>query len=193
MEQRSGSIGQTVLQMVAQKWFTLCYQTIFCPALSLLVFCGQTVGRIKRKLGMVVGLQPQPHCVRWGASFPPPKKKGTAGLPLSFHVYCGQTAGRIKMPLELGMELGLGPAHIVLDRTSPPKKGLAAPRFSAHVYCGQTAAWIKMPLGREIGLGPGDSVRWGPSFTPQRSTAPNSRPKSVGLVWRLAATHHCIN
>ena len=28
-------------------------------------------------------------------------------------VYCGQTAGCIKMPL--GMEVGLGPGHIVLD------------------------------------------------------------------------------
>jgi len=28
-------------------------------------------------------------------------------------VYCGQTVGWIKMPL--GMEVGLGPGHIVLD------------------------------------------------------------------------------
>ena len=125
MEQRSGSIGQTVLQMVAQKWFTLCYQTIFCPALSLLVFCGQTVGRIKRKLGMVVGLQPQPHCVRWGASFPPPRKG--AQLPqFLLHVCCGQTTGWIKMPL--GAQVGLSPGDIVLDRDpAPQKRGTAAP------------------------------------------------------------------
>jgi len=24
--------------------------------------------------------------------------------------------------------------------------------------------WIKMPLGTEVGIGPGDTVRWGPSF-----------------------------
>jgi len=32
-------------------------------------------------------------------------------------VHCGQTAGRIKM--KLGMQVGLGPGHIVLDGTQP--------------------------------------------------------------------------
>ena len=38
-------------------------------------------------------------------------------------VYCGQMVGWIKMPL--GMEIGLGPGHIVLhgDPASPPPKG----------------------------------------------------------------------
>ena len=37
-------------------------------------------------------------------------------------VYCGQTDGWIKMPL--GMEIGLGPRHIVLDGDpTPPQKG----------------------------------------------------------------------
>jgi len=37
-------------------------------------------------------------------------------------VYCGQTVGWTKMPL--GMEVGLGPDHIVLDGdpAPPPKK-----------------------------------------------------------------------
>ena len=33
--------------------------------------------------------------------------------------------------------------------------------------CGQTAGWIKMPFGMEIGLGPSDIVRWGPSCLPK--------------------------
>ena len=33
-------------------------------------------------------------------------------------VYCGQTVGRIKM--KLGMQVGLGPGHIVLDGNPPP-------------------------------------------------------------------------
>ena len=47
----------------------------------------------------------------------------------SAHVYCGQTAGWIKMAL--GMEVGLGPVHIVLDGdTAPlPKKGTEPPQF----------------------------------------------------------------
>ena len=30
------------------------------------------------------------------------------------------------------------------------------------------AGWIKMPLGREVGLGPDDCVKWGPSSPPQK-------------------------
>jgi len=43
-------------------------------------------------------------------------------------VYCGQTVGWINMPL--GMEVGLGPGHIVLDGDPvppPPKKGAQQP------------------------------------------------------------------
>jgi len=37
-------------------------------------------------------------------------------------VYCGQTVGRIKM--KFGMQVGLGPGHIVLDGDQlPPPKG----------------------------------------------------------------------
>ena len=62
--------------------------------------------------------QPRRHCVRWGRSFPLPKK-GTEPTPqLSAHVYCGQTAGWIKTALS--MEMGLGPGHIVLDGTQLP-------------------------------------------------------------------------
>ena len=58
--------------------------------------------------------------------------------------------------MKLGMQVGLGPGHIVLDGyPAPAKKGAQppGPQFSAHVYCGQTAGWIKMPLGTEVGLG----------------------------------------
>jgi len=47
---------------------------------------------------------------------PSSKQKGT-------HVSCGQTAGWIKMLL--GMEVGLGPGHIVLDGDPAPPKGLS--------------------------------------------------------------------
>ena len=40
------------------------------------------------------------------------------------------------------------------------------------VYCGQTVGWIKIPLGVEVGLDPGDIVRWGPSsLVTERGTA----------------------
>ena len=83
-------------------------------------------------------------------------------------VYCGQTVRWIKM--ELGMQVGLDPGHILLDEDPdpPPQKGWS-PQFLAHVYCGQTAGWIKMPLGTEINLVPGDFVLDGdPASPPQK-------------------------
>ena len=78
-------------------------------------------------------------------------------------VHCGQTVGQIKM--KLGVQVGLGPGHIVLDGNPAPlfQRGTAPTQFSAHICCGQMAACIKMPLGMELGLSPRDFVRWGPS------------------------------
>jgi len=42
-------------------------------------------------------------------------------------VYCGQTVGWIKMIL--GMQVGLGPDHSVLDGAQLPKKGAEPPNF----------------------------------------------------------------
>ena len=72
-------------------------------------------------------------------------------------VYCGQAVCRIK--IKLGMQVGLGPGHIVLggDPAPPPPKGHSR-QFSARIRCGQMAAWIKMPLCMELRLGPGDFV-----------------------------------
>jgi len=86
-------------------------------------------------------------------------------------VYCGQTAGWINM--KLGMQVGLGPGHIVLDGNPAaaalrPPKG-PDPQFSAHICCGQMAGWIKMPLGREVGISPSDiALNGDPAPLPQR-------------------------
>ena len=40
-------------------------------------------------------------------------------------VYCGQTVRQIKM--KLGMQIGLGPGHIVLDGDSGPRRKGAQP------------------------------------------------------------------
>ena len=55
---------------------------------------------------------------------------------MSAHGYCGRTAGWFKMAL--GMEVGLGPVHIVLDGDTAPlsKTGAEPPPnfFSAHLF-----------------------------------------------------------
>jgi len=59
------------------KRFALCYRSVVCPVLSVtLVHCGQTVGWIKMKLGMLVGLGPG-HIVLDGDPVPLPQR-GTA-------------------------------------------------------------------------------------------------------------------
>jgi len=121
---------------------------------------------------------------------PLPQKGAQPPPQFSAHVYCGQTAGWIKneqflkgtsahyrpfsAKMPLGMEVGFGSWHIVLDGEP------SSPHFSAHVYCGQTARWIKMPLGTKVGLDPGHIVSHeDPASPPIRGTAPifgHSRP-----------------
>ena len=57
--------------------------------------------------------------------------------------------------MKLGMQVGLGSGHIVLDGdpAHPPPKWAESPQFSTYVNCGQMAGWIQMALGMEVGLG----------------------------------------
>ena len=108
-----------------------------------------------------------------------PAKKGYSPQ-FSAYVYCGQTVVRIKM--KLGMQVGHGPGHIVLNGDPAPlaTKG-HSPQFSAHVYCGQTAGCNKMPLDMEVGLSPGDFVLDGdPAPSAKRGGAPTF---SLRLLW----------
>ena len=73
-------------------------------------------------------------------------------------VCCGQTVGWTK--LKLGMAVGLGPGHNVLDGDPGHLQRGTSP-ILAHVCCGQTARWIKMPLGMEVELGVPHCVRRG--------------------------------
>ena len=92
--------------------------------------------------------------------------------------------------MALGMEVGLGPVHIVLDGGTAllPKTGgraSAPPKFSAHLYHSQTAGCIKMPLGTEVGLGLRDIVfDVDPATLRKRTpTAPNFCPMSIVAKW----------
>ena len=92
-------------------------------------------------------------------------------------VYCGQMVGWIKM--KLGVQVGLGPGHIVLDwdpaELPLPQKGAKPPlrpQFSAHICCGQMAGWIKMPLGTEIGLDQSDILCQMVIQLPQKKAQP---------------------
>ena len=108
-----------------------------------------------------------------GTQLPSPKR--VRAPQFSALVYCLQTAGWIKM--KLGLQVGLGFGHIVLDEDPAPfpKRGeKSPPKFSAHVHCGQTAGWIKMALGVEVGLiGAGHIVLDGdPATLPKKGQSP---------------------
>jgi len=77
--------------------------------------------------------------------------------------------------MKLGVQVGLGPGHILLDGDPgllPPPKG--HPQFSAYICCGQMAQWIRMPLGRKVGLDPSDIVLDGDPAppSPKRGQSP---------------------
>jgi len=86
-----------------------------------MVYCGQTVGRIKMKLGMQVVRGPG-HIVLDGDPAPLPPK-GVGAPQFSAHICCAQMAAWIKM--SLAIEIGLGPGDFVLDGDPlhSPKKG----------------------------------------------------------------------
>jgi len=61
-----------------------------------------------------------------------------------------------------------------------PKRGHSPPIFGPFllwpgVWMHQDAAW----LGMEVGLSPGDCVRWGPRPLPKKDSAPNFRRTSI--------------
>jgi len=70
-----------------------------------------------------------------GTQLPLPEKGAEPPNFRPMNDYCGQTARWIKMAL--GMEVGLGPGHLVLDGDPAPlpKKGIA-PLFFGYVCCG---------------------------------------------------------
>ena len=78
------------------------------------------------------------------------------------------SANSVNSVIKLGMMVGLGPGHTVLDGdlAPPPRdKGAQSPIFGpCPLRCSQTAGWIKMPLGRpmKVSIGQGDFVIWGP-------------------------------
>ena len=88
------------------------------------------------------------------------------------------------MKMKLGVQVSLGPGHIVLDGDPPqPPPKEHTPQFLAHICCGQMTAWIKMSLGMELGLGPGDFVLDGDPASPS--------PKGGGAFPQFSAHFYC--
>ena len=133
-----------------------------CLSVTLLYY-GQTVGWIKMKLGMEVGIGPG-HSVRWGPSYHL-SKWGHSSPQFSAHVLWPNGSMDHDATRYVGRPRPM--RHCVGCQPSSPQRG-TAPQFSAHVCCGQTAGWIKMPLGTEVGVGSGHIVLDGSQLPPQK-------------------------
>jgi len=80
--------------------------------------------------------------------------------------------------MKLGVQVGLGPCHIVLDGDPGPLPQRATappPNFRPmDISCGQMTQCIKMPVGRKVGVDPSDTALDGDpaSPTPKREQSP---------------------
>jgi len=86
------------------------------PQFSAHFYCGQTDGCIKMPLGMKVGLILGDFGLDGDPAPPPPKREAEAGgrVPPIFGPWLLWPNGWMDQD-PLGMEVGLGPVHIVLD------------------------------------------------------------------------------
>ena len=94
--------------------------------------------------------------------------------------------------MKLGMQVGLGPSHIVLggDPAAPPPKGHTPPNFRPISVAAKWLHGSRMPLGMELGLSPGDFVLDGDlaSF-PQKGAEP---PPQFSAHFYCDQTAGCI-
>jgi len=160
-----------------------------CPVLSVtLVYYGQTVGWIKMKLGVQVGLGPG-HILFDGDPGPPPPKGHS---PPNFRP--------ISVPAKwlhgedatwYGGRPRLRRLSVRWGARSPSAKTGRSPQIFGHVHCGQTAEWIKMALDTEVGLNPGDIVLDGdPAPFPKKGAEP---PPQFSAHFYCRQTAGCIN
>ena len=94
--------------------------------------------------------------------------------------------------MKLGVEVGLGPGHSMLNGDPAPQKRGTAPNFWPNDRCGQTAGWTKMPLGMEVDVGPGDFVFDGDPTAPEKKTHPPHPIFGPSLLWPNGWMDHLV-
>jgi len=180
------TVCKTVRPMLSDRCLSVCLSVLSVLSVTF-VHCGQTVGRIKMKLGMRVGLGPN-HIVLDGDPAPPPPKRHSP--PPIFGPYLLRPNGC--MDQDVTWDGGRPPPrrlHVRWGPSTPPQKGAepSSPIFGPFLLC-QTAGCIKMPLGMDVDLSPGDFIRWRPSLpSPKGGTA---TPKKFWPMFIVAKRLH---
>jgi len=113
--------------MLSFRYLSVCLSCLFCPFLSVClwryVYCGQTVGWIKIKLGMEAGLG---HIVLYGDPAPPP----TAAQPRNFRPMSVVANGWLDQDATwYGGRPRPRPHCASWKPSSPPQKGAQPPIF----------------------------------------------------------------
>jgi len=135
------------------------------------VYCGQTVGWIKMKHCMEVGLGPGNIVLDGDPAPPKGAQPPICGLCLLWsNIWMDQDAtwyGGRPRPRR----------HSVRWGHSSPKRGHSSPHTIRLIYCGKTAGCIKTPLGTEVVLGAGHIVLDGDPAPPQKGA---QQPPLIG-------------
>jgi len=145
------------------------------------------------------GARPRPRrlCVRWGPRSPSPKGGRAPQIFGPCFLWrngwmdeAGIWHGGSPQPRQLCVRWGSSP---LAQKGAEP-----TPQFSAHFYRGQTAGCIKMPLSMDVGISPGDCVRWGPSaLSPKRRQSPQFSAhvycgQTAGWIKMALGTEVCL-
>jgi len=168
------------------KRFALCYRTVVLSCLSVtLVYSDQTVGRIKMKLGVQVGLGPG-HIVLDGDRGPLPQR----GRAPNFRYMCIVPKGWMdQYATWYGCRPRLRPHCVRWEPSSPSQKGGTAQTFGPCLlwpngWMDQDATWYvgrSRPRMR--------CVTWGPSSPSKKGTAPIFGPC---LLWPNGRPFHLL-
>jgi len=189
VSEKSAPFWATVCKTVRPVLSDRCLSCLSVCLSVMLVYCAQTVGRIKMKLGMPVGLVPGHIVLNGDPASPLPK----GHIPPIFSQYLlwpngcmdqdAASYGGRPRPRQLCVRWG---------PCSPPQNVGGAPKFSSRVYCGQMAGWIKMVLGMEVGLSPGDFVLDGhPAPMPKRGLSPSPIFQPISIVAKRLDASRC--
>ena len=130
--------------MLSVRCLSVCLLYLSACLSVTFVHRGQTVGRIKMKLGMQVGLV---HIVLDGEPAPFPK----GAQPPIFGPYLLRPNGCMDQDITwYGARPRPRRLCVRWVPRSPPQKGSGAPEFPAHVYCGQR--WLGSRVAKALDL-----------------------------------------
>ena len=127
--------------------------------------------------------RPTRHCVLWGPSSPSPK----GAQPPVFGPYLLRPNGCMDQYVTCN---GGRPRPRRLCVRWGPRSPLTKGGGSPQIF-GPCLLWMKLVLGMEVGLSPGDGIRWGPSPLPKRGRSPLPNFRSISFVAKRLDASRC--